>query len=94
MEQLRQQAIALGIKVDGRWSEQRLKEEIAMVNEEQKPAAPVREKTLHELNMEARAIDRALRDANREAGEAAKSAVENTLNRVHATRREQKVLRG
>lgn len=89
MDELRMQAEALGIKVDGRWSEQRLKEEIAMNQTNVQP----REKTLHELNMEARAIDRAMRDAHREAGEAAKSAVEDTLNRVHATRRVQKPLR-
>lgn len=89
MDELRQKAEALGIKVDGRWSEQRLKEEISMSQND----APPREKTLHELNMEARAIDRAMREAHNEAGEAAKKAVEDTLNRVHATRRTQKPLR-
>lgn len=39
-----------------------------------------REKTLHELNMEARAIDRELRGLNTAAGEAAKQAVVEVLS--------------
>lgn len=39
-----------------------------------------REKTLHELNLEQRRIDRALRNRSLEAGEAAKDAVVETLD--------------
>jgi hypothetical protein len=35
----------------------------------------MREKTLHELNLEARRFDRALRGLNNEAGEASRKAV-------------------
>lgn len=38
-----------------------------------------REPTLHELNLEARRIDRELRGINNEAGEAAKAAVIEVL---------------
>lgn len=39
-----------------------------------------RQKTLHELNLEQRAIDRALRNLNEDAGEAAKEAVVDVLS--------------
>lgn len=45
-----------------------------------KPEQLVREKTLHELNLEARKIDRALRGLNDDAAEAARKAVSDTLN--------------
>lgn len=83
MDDLKKEAGALGIEVDGRWSDETLREKIAEAkkSDEPKPVkAPSREKTLHELNMEARAIDRALRDTHNEAGERAKRAVVETLN--------------
>jgi hypothetical protein len=40
----------------------------------------VQQKTLHELNVEQRAHDRALRDRNQAAGEAAKVAVVDVLS--------------
>lgn len=55
---------------------------------------PPREKTLHELNMEARAIDRTLRDTHELAGERAKRAVVATLDQKRPDgKRAQKNLR-
>ena len=80
MTDLKKQAEALGIDVDGRWSDETLAEKIDEAKAKQpKKAAPAREKTLHELNLEARAHDRALRGLNSEAAEAARRAVEDTL---------------
>lgn len=82
MSDLKAQAEALGIEVDGRWSDDTLKQKIAEASFDQPVAeqpAP-REKTLHELNMEARRIDRQLRGLNTEAGDAAKEAVIGVLN--------------
>jgi len=81
MDDLKKEAEALGIDVDGRWSEETLREKIAEAKKPQ-PAKtpPQREKTLHELNVEARRYDRALRGLNDEAAEAAKKAVADTLN--------------
>lgn len=60
------------------------------MTEEAKP----REKTLHELNLEARAIDRALRGLNDDIAEAAKKAVADTLNEKRPSgKRVQKNLR-
>lgn len=63
-------------------------EETAVVVEEEeravvstaRPPAIIREKTLHELNLEARFHDRAIREQNLAAAEAAKAAVIDTLN--------------
>lgn len=82
MSDLKTQAEALGIEVDGRWSEDTLRQKIAEASFDQPVAeqpAP-REKTLHELNMEARRIDRQLRGLNTEAGDAAKEAVIGVLD--------------
>lgn len=81
MADLKAKAEALGIDVDGRWSDETLQEKIAEA-EAAKPvqASPAREKTLHELNLEARVHDRALRGLNTEAAEAARKAVEDTLS--------------
>lgn len=82
MDDLKKEAEALGIDVDGRWSEETLREKIAEAkkSEQAKTPPPQREKTLHELNVEARRYDRALRGLNDEAAEAAKKAVSDTLN--------------
>ena len=80
MDELMKQAKALGIDVDGRWSEETLREKIAEAKPEQQAAKPPREKTLHELNLEARANDRAMRGLNDTAADAARRAVSDTLN--------------
>lgn len=57
MEDLRQQAEALGLAVDGRWSEETLRAKI-----EEAGGSPVSDqpKTLAELNAEQREIDKAI----------------------------------
>lgn len=77
MGDLKAQAEALGIEVDGRWSDETLQQKIA---EAQPGQSEPREMTLHELNMEARRIDRQLRGLNTEAGDAAKEAVMGVLD--------------
>lgn len=77
MNDLKAQAEALGIEVDGRWSDETIQQKITEARPEQ---GEPREKTLHELNMEARAIDRELRGLNTAAGEAAKQAVVQVLS--------------
>lgn len=77
MGDLKAQAEALGIEVDGRWSDETLQQKIA---EAQPGQSEPREMTLHELNMEARRIDRQLRCLNTEAGDAAKEAVMGVLD--------------
>lgn len=77
MGDLKAQAEALGIEVDGRWSDETLQQKIA---EAQPGQSEPREMTLHELNMEARRIDRQLRSLNTEAGDAAKEAVMGVLD--------------
>lgn len=77
MSDLKAQAEALGIEVDGRWSDETLQQKIA---ETQPGQGEPREMTLHELNMEARRIDRQLRGLNTEAGDAAKEAVMGVLD--------------
>lgn len=77
MGDLKAQAEALGIEVDGRWSDETLQQKIA---EAQPGQSEPREMTLHELNMEARRIDRQLRGLNTEAGDAAKEAVIGVLD--------------
>lgn len=78
MDDLKAQAEALGIEVDGRWSDETIRQKIDELTPERN--ADPRQKTLHELNMEQRKIDRALRGLNLEAGEAAKQAVVGVLD--------------
>lgn len=87
MSDLKAQAEALGIEVDGRWSDDTIRQKIADAGKidptpDAHPLEQVepREKSLHELNMEARRIDRSLRGLNTEAGEAAKNAVVGVLD--------------
>lgn len=89
MSDLNKQAEELGIEVDGRWSDETLRDKIRQalsapvanpdLPEPKEPMEPTREKTLHELNMEARRYDREMRGLNSKAAEAAKRAVEDTL---------------
>lgn len=81
LDHLRAEAESLGVKVDQRWGAPRLQQEIdaALAAPVPEPAAPDREKTLHELNMEQWASDRANRNLNEAAGEAARVAVVETL---------------
>lgn len=92
LEDLRGEAESLGVKVDMRWGEPRLQEEIdrALAGPElSTPSAPgadagvseeaPREKSLHELNMEQWASNRDNFNMNEMAGEAAKHAVMETL---------------
>ncbi len=95
VEKLRAEAESLGVKIDQRWGAPRLQQEIDVALAAPRTAheidnglpapqttvemAPLREKTLHELNMEQWRSDRANYDLNAKAGEAAKVAVVQTL---------------
>lgn len=77
LDDLRAEAESLGVKVDQRWGAPRLQQEIDAALT--KPAEPLREKTLHELNLEQWRSNRENYDLNMRAGEAAKVAVVETL---------------
>ena len=82
LDDLRTEAISLGVRIDQRWGATRLQQEIDAALAAPSPAddrGARREPTLHELNMQQWASDASNRDTNEKAAEAAKAAVVQTL---------------
>ena len=78
LDALRSEAESLGIKVDQRWGAARLQQEIDIALEAS--PEPDRPRTLHELNMEQRAIDRHIKGVNLEAANAVRDATLDVLD--------------